>query len=217
MNHLPPPPHPPSPTHGVLRPPMPPNTAPVAQPQPQASITLGLQPAQLQQQPHANCNTVTQAAAIPGVNAAQSAPSKPGSRTWRWFLKIFRVCAALLVFGSTILFIYYQFRADRRDELDHKYTVHSHNLSVWEANKEYCDFKLSHDVSLYNKNLCYISANCGCVLRTISMQIRAWYIPHLLWFLRSNDGCQKKQLSGTVQLLQILLNMSRSPWQLYRF
>ena len=148
MNHLPPPTHPPSPTHGVLRPPVPPNTAPVAQPQPQAPITLGLQPAQLQQQPLANCNTVTQAAAIPGVNAAQSAPSKPGSRTWRWFLKFFRVCAALLVFGSTIVFICYQLRADQRDKRNLEYTANSYNLDAWTAHKDYCDFHLSHDVSL---------------------------------------------------------------------
>jgi hypothetical protein len=152
MNHLPPPPHTPPPTHGVSSPPMPPNTIPAAQPQPQpqpqASSALGLQPAQLQQQPHANCNTVSQAAAIPGVNAAQSAPSKPGSRTWRWFLTFCRVCAALLGTGSIGLFIYYQLRADRRDELNLNYTRHSDNLSMWTAHKEYCDFKLSHDVSL---------------------------------------------------------------------
>jgi hypothetical protein len=148
MNHLPPPAYPPSPTHGVLHPPTAPNTVPVAQPQLQGSSTPGLQPPQLQQQPHANCNTVTQAAAIPGVNAAQSAPSKPGSRTWRWFLKFLRVCAALLASGSIILFIYYQLRADQRDELNLKYTTHSHDLSVWTAHKDYCDFHLSHDVGL---------------------------------------------------------------------
>jgi hypothetical protein len=138
---------------------MPPNTIPAAQPQPQpqpqASSALGLQPAQLQQQPHANCNTVSQAAAIPGVNAAQSAPSKPGSRTWRWFLTFCRVCAALLGTGSIGLFIYYQLRADRRDELNLNYTRHSDNLSMWTAHKEYCDFKLSHDND-FNASTCVV-------------------------------------------------------------
>ena len=149
-----------SPVQGVLLLPMPTSTAPPTQPQPPNSNApgsqsrpttpnaLGSQSAPLGQQPHAISSIATQTVATAVVTAVQPKPTKLWFRTWPWFCRFSRLFAALLASGSIILFIYYQLRADRRDVRIFDYTTRSWNLSVWTARKDYCDFQLSHHVSL---------------------------------------------------------------------
>lgn len=170
MSHLPPASHPqpsagsrpPSPAQAMSCPPTPangpssPTNSPTQSPL-QAPNTPPSQSPNTQQQPQ-NATpefTIPQANISNGSNTAQSAFPKPKPRIWSWLRRFLQFCAALLTSGSIIIFIYYQIRADQRDDRNFEYAVRSWNLSVWTAHKDYCDFQLSHDVRLQWPNICY--------------------------------------------------------------
>ncbi|KAH7077051.1 hypothetical protein FB567DRAFT_534429 [Paraphoma chrysanthemicola] len=160
MDYLPPTSHsqssadsrPPSSAQAMSCPPTPANgppslTNPPTQSPLQAPDTPPSQSPNTQQQPQNVIPqfSIAQANNSNGSNTAQSAFAKPVPRIWSWLRGFSQFCAALLTSGSIIIFIYYQIRADQRDDRNFEYAVHSWNLSVWTAHKDYCDFQLSHD------------------------------------------------------------------------
>ncbi|KAF2994594.1 hypothetical protein E8E13_001928 [Curvularia kusanoi] len=65
--------------------------------------------------------------------------------TEEWLKKVWRRCVALLVMVGSILAIYYQVRADRRDERNLDYAERTLRLAVWTARKDYCEYRHSQN------------------------------------------------------------------------